>query len=151
MEVVVPAVEFNLDNTYSSPYMTAPFSPQSFFFSAPTSPTRASSFAAVPKRKDFHGRFDKKYETNNDDNGEDFDFEFEFSGQFERTSLPAEKLFDGGKIRLLKPPPGFSTIVSSPKPRAFRKKDVDPFETSIEKSRNQSSARSSSLSSSTSN
>ncbi|KAE8708373.1 hypothetical protein F3Y22_tig00110343pilonHSYRG00012 [Hibiscus syriacus] len=124
MEVVVPvpaaAVEFNLDNTYSSPYMTAPSSPQSFIFSAPTSPSRASSFAAVPfdweekpgvpKRKDFHGRIDKKDETNNDDDVEDFDFEFEFSGQFERTSLSAEQLFDGGKIRPLKPPPGFSAL-----------------------------------------
>ncbi|KAE8698633.1 Serine carboxypeptidase-like 26 [Hibiscus syriacus] len=162
MEVVVPvpaaAVEFNFDNTCSSPYMTAPSSPQSFgssfFFGAPTSPTRASSFAAVPfeweekpgvpKRKGFHARIHKKDETNDDDNGggddrcEDFDFEFELSGQFERTSLSAEQLFDGGKIRPLKPPPGFSefsSTVSSPKARAFRKNDVDPFETAIEKSR----------------
>ncbi|GMI88222.1 hypothetical protein like AT2G15760 [Hibiscus trionum] len=159
MEVVVPvaaaAVEFNFASTYSSPYTTAPSSPQrfdsSFFFSAPTSPTHATSFAAVPfeweekpgvpKRKGFHGRFDKEDETSNDGGGdqrEDSDFEFEFSGQLERTSLSAEELFDGGKIRPLKPPPGFSefsSTVSCPKSRAFRKDDFDPFETAIEKSR----------------
>ena len=50
MEVVVPvapAVDFNFDSNCSSPYITAPSSPQrfgNFFFSAPTSPTRVSSF-----------------------------------------------------------------------------------------------------------
>ncbi|KAK8568153.1 hypothetical protein V6N12_006714 [Hibiscus sabdariffa] len=111
MEVAVPAaaVEFNSDSTYSSPYTTAPSSPQrlgsSFFFSAPTGPT---SFAAVPfgweekpvipKRKGFHARIDKQDETSN----------------------------GGGE---------FSSTVSSPKSRAFRNKDLDPFETAIEKSR----------------
>ena len=104
MEVVVPvpAVDFNFDSTCSSPYMTAPSSPQrfgNFLFSAPTSPTRASSFyrelnglshatnssSAVPfeweekpgfpKRKGFGGRVDREDNSNNnddDDGCEDF-------------------------------------------------------------------------------
>ncbi|KAL4319967.1 hypothetical protein GQ457_18G016590 [Hibiscus cannabinus] len=116
MEVAVPAVDFNFHSACSSPYMTAPSSPQrfgtSFFFSAPTSPTRASSFAAavpfeweekpgIPKRN-FGGGFE--------------DFEFEFSGPLEsRTSLSAEELFDGGMVRPLN--------------------DFDPFETAMGKSR----------------
>ncbi|XVE49168.1 hypothetical protein DITRI_Ditri01bG0060600 [Diplodiscus trichospermus] len=176
MEVVVPvpAVDFNFDSACSSPYMTAPSSPQrfgNFFFSAPTSPTRASSFyrelndlsratnssssvpfqweekPGTPKRKGFDGRVDREGLGNNDvdDDGDGYeDFEFNFSGQLDRNSLSAEELFDGGKIRPLKPPPGyeqFSSTVSSPrsprspKSRAFRKKDFDPFEAAIEKSR----------------
>ncbi|XWS68001.1 hypothetical protein CRYUN_Cryun04dG0052600 [Craigia yunnanensis] len=166
--VPVPAVDFNFDSTCSSPYMTAPSSPQrfgNFCFSAPTSPTRASSFyrelnglshatnssyavpfeweekPGTPKRKGFDCRADREDNSNNDDGDGCEDFEFNFSGQLERTSLSAEELFDGGKIRPLKPPPGyeqFSSTVSSPrspKSRAFRKKDFDPFEAAIEKSR----------------
>ncbi|KAL4303821.1 hypothetical protein GQ457_10G021020 [Hibiscus cannabinus] len=149
MEVAVPvpaaAVEFNSDSTYSSPYTTAPSTPQrlgsSFFFSAPTSfaavPFEWEEKPGIPKRKGFHAIIHQQDETSNDQ-PEDSDFEFEFSGQLERTSLSAEELFDGGKIRPLKPPPGFSDFsgtVSSPKSRAFRKKEFDPFETAIEKSR----------------
>ncbi|XP_022762326.1 uncharacterized protein LOC111308276 [Durio zibethinus] len=174
MEVVVPvpAVDFNFDSTCSSPYMTAPSSPQrfgNFFLSAPTSPTCVSSFRrelidlshvtnsssavpfqweekpGTPKRTGFDGRVDRGHKSNDDDGDGDGDgcedFEFNFSGQLERTSLSAEELFDGGKIRPLKPPPGyeqFSSTVSSPrspKSRAFRHKDFDPFEAAIEKSR----------------
>ncbi|XWS39976.1 hypothetical protein CRYUN_Cryun18bG0100500 [Craigia yunnanensis] len=170
MEVVVPVpvVDFNFDSTCSSPYLTAPSSPQrfgNFFFSAPTSPTLASSFyrelndishvtnsssavpfeweekPGTPKRKGFDGRVDREDQNNSDDGDGCEDFEFNFSGQLERTSLSAEELFDGGKIRPLKPPPGyeqFSSTVSSPrspKSRAFRKNDFDPFEAAIEKSR----------------
>ena len=171
--VPLPAVDFNFDSTCSSPYMTAPSSPQrfgNFLFSAPTSPTRVSSFyrelnglshatnssSAVPfeweekpgfpKRKVFGGRVDREDKSNNDDDDGDGceNFEFNFSGQLERTSLSADELFDGGKIRPLKPPPGYEQFLStvssprsprSPKSRAFRKKDFDPFEAAIEKSR----------------
>lgn len=159
MEVLVPApvsLDFNFDSACSSPYMTAPSTPQrfgngsSFFFSASTSPTRASSSVAVPfeweekpgipKRNDFSGGNEKEDNTHGGGGGGGEgceDFEFDFSGQLERTSLSAEELFDGGKIRPLKPPPGFSEL-SSYSPRSFRKKDVDPFETAIEKSRRRS-------------
>ncbi|XP_022749171.1 uncharacterized protein LOC111298709 [Durio zibethinus] len=169
MEVVVPvpAVDFNVDSTCSSPYMTAPSSPQhsgNFFFSAPATPARASSLyrgindfshvtdsssavpreweekPGTPKREGFDGRVDGKDQSNTDDGHGCEDFEFNFSGQLERTSLSAEELFDGGKIRPLKPPPGyeqFSSTVSStrsPKPRAFWK-DFDPLEAVIENCR----------------
>ncbi|KAG6588649.1 hypothetical protein SDJN02_26035 [Cucurbita argyrosperma subsp. argyrosperma] len=130
MEVAVPVtpVDFNFDSACSSPYMTAPSSPQRFgtffFSSAPTSPSRAAAFYY-----DFH-EFGSGY---GDDGGgrsssaseipllweeipgivksggdgcssvADEDFEFDFSGQLERTSLSAEELFDCGKIRALKP------------------------------------------------
>ncbi|KAJ8763394.1 hypothetical protein K2173_002277 [Erythroxylum novogranatense] len=177
MEVVLPLapVDFNFDSsTCSSPYMTAPSSPQRFgnFFSAPTSPTRISAFyrelrcvsdhiatnisssaipfdweekPGTPKSR----RHESQEEGNNkskisteDDNHGGFvggDFEFNFSGHLERTSLSAEELFDGGKIRPLKPPPGYDSSVSSPRsprsPKLRAKKDVDPFQVAIEETR----------------
>ena len=130
MEVAVPVtpVDFNFDSACSSPYMTAPSSPQRFgtffFSSAPTSPSRAAAFYY-----DFHefgsgygddggGRSSSASEipllweeipgivkSGGDDCSSvaDEDFEFDFSGQLERTSLSAEELFDCGKIRALKP------------------------------------------------
>ncbi|GMJ00553.1 hypothetical protein like AT2G15760 [Hibiscus trionum] len=117
METVapLPAVDFNFDSTCSSPYMTAPSSPQrfaNFFFSAPTSPTHISSLYPT-------SQWDQRPKSNrHDDNGEDF--EFNFSGQLERASLSADELFDGGKIRPLKPQPCYqhlSSAVSSPQPK----------------------------------
>ena len=57
MVVAVPppppssSMDFNFDSNCSSPYITAPSSPQrfgNFFFSAPTSPTRRHSSASTP-------------------------------------------------------------------------------------------------------
>ncbi|XP_059463120.1 uncharacterized protein LOC132191974 [Corylus avellana] len=164
MEVVVPVpppppVDFNFDSTCSSPYMTAPSSPQrfgSFLFSAPTSPSRASAFyrelndlslhdmiprksaSSVPFNWEEKPGIPKSRPTSNGENNNDSDdgdgdgdgdgvgqdFEFNFSGQLERTSLSADELFDGGKIRPLKPPPrlqvgaganGSGSNVSSPR------------------------------------
>ncbi|EXC17370.1 hypothetical protein L484_027562 [Morus notabilis] len=176
--VPVPPHDFNFDSACSSPYMTAPSSPQrfgNFFSSAPTSPARISAFyrdfsvpfkweekPGVPKpttdiRDDYH---------NGHNNDDDDDFEFDFSGQLDRPSLSAaDELFDGGKIRPLKPPPrlqivtgagdpGSSNLASprSPKSRISqgkrmvqealtmsprRKKDfeIDPFTAAIEETR----------------
>ncbi|KAE8707239.1 Serine carboxypeptidase-like 26 [Hibiscus syriacus] len=119
MEMMVPvsSVDFNFDSACSSPYMTAPSSPQrfgNFFFSAPTSPTHVSS------------QLVEKPTTNDpDDDGENF--EFNFSGQLERASLSADELFDGGKIRPLKPQPCFqhlSSGVSSPKSKEQQQQRV---------------------------
>ncbi|XP_038886997.1 uncharacterized protein LOC120077163 [Benincasa hispida] len=129
MEVAVPVapVDFNFDSACSSPYMTAPSSPQRFgnffFSSAPTSPSHAAAFYY-----DFN-EFDSSYGDGRSSSASeipflwedlpgiaksggdgcssvaDEDFEFDFSGQLERTSLSAEELFDCGKIRALKPPP----------------------------------------------
>ncbi|KAG2703567.1 hypothetical protein I3760_06G144500 [Carya illinoinensis] len=132
MEVVVPLppADFNFDSGCSSPYMTAPSSPQrfgNFFFSAPTSPSRASAFygdlnnlslqdmiarnsaSSVPLNSEERPGILKSKATDNGEinNGNDGgeDFEFNFSGQLERTSLSADELFDGGKIKPLKPLP----------------------------------------------
>ncbi|KAK8622287.1 hypothetical protein V6N13_117210 [Hibiscus sabdariffa] len=125
VEVVAPlhTAEFNFDSSCSSPYITAPSSPQRsganlLLFTAPTSPSHDSYGAlefnvagsssevpfdwepkqSTPKRKGFDGR-----DQSNDD--DDDDFEFNFSGQLEIPSLSADELFDGGKIKPLKPPP----------------------------------------------
>ncbi|XP_030523198.1 uncharacterized protein LOC115735900 [Rhodamnia argentea] len=126
--IPLPNPELNFDSTCSSPFMTAPSSPQRFgslYFSAPTSPTRASAFLrelrnsrrslssipfaweekpGVPKRRgsDQSGGGGGG---GGDDDDDDYDFEFNFSGQLDRASASADELFYGGKIRPLKPPP----------------------------------------------
>lgn len=81
------SMEFNFDSSCSSPYITAPSSPQrfgNFFFSAPASPTRRhSSASALTTTED--------------------EFEFDFGSHVQRPSLSADELFLGGKIRPLKP------------------------------------------------
>lgn len=90
-----PAVDFNVDSGCTTPYMSAPSSPPrvaTLFYSAPASPTRISSL----------------YDEINFDPIQDDDFAFDFSGQLERISFSAaDELFDGGKIKPLKPPPRF--------------------------------------------
>ncbi|KAF8377512.1 hypothetical protein HHK36_030894 [Tetracentron sinense] len=166
--VPVPATGFNFDSTCSSPYISAPSSPKriaDFYFSAPTSPTRASEIyrdfndlsishtSAIPFAWEEKPGKPKSIESR--DNEEDF--AFDFSGKLERDSLSAEELFDGGKIRPLKPPPRLhlggdldesaprKSSVSSPRSpisqgkKMFRdafsqrhRKDFDPFEAAIE-------------------
>ncbi|KAF5444034.1 hypothetical protein F2P56_036541 [Juglans regia] len=189
MEVVVPLppADFNFDSGCSSPYMTAPSSPQrfgNFFFSAPTSPSRASAFygdlnsislqdmvprnsaSSVPFNSEERPGILKSKATDNgeinsgNDGGEDF--EFNFSGQLERTSLSADELFVGGKIKPLKPLPArlqvggtelndsVSNVLSPRSPRSrisqgkrmvqeakspSQKKDFDPFAAATEEPR----------------
>lgn len=158
-------MDFNFDSTCSSPYMTAPSSPQRFgniYFSAPASPTRISAMcrefddaspatnsgSATPfdweeekpgtGKDEDHGEGDE-YGRNKEEEGEEF--EFNFSGQLERAYLSAaDELFDGGKIRLLKPPPGYDSSASnlssprsprSPGTRFSRRKDFDLFQAAI--------------------
>ncbi|XVE94835.1 hypothetical protein REPUB_Repub02eG0044100 [Reevesia pubescens] len=185
MEVVIPTspniMDFDFSSARSSPRSTAPSTPRRFgecFFSAPTSPTRMSEiyrefdrFSMMNDRKSSKRSssvaipfdWEEKPGTpkspraiTNDEEGDDF--AFDFSEALEKTSLSAEELFDGGKIKPLKPPPGLqvdehnqkSPLLSSPRsPRspfsqgkkiiseAFsprKKKDRDPFATSIESS-----------------
>ncbi|KAL7002785.1 hypothetical protein U1Q18_003942 [Sarracenia purpurea var. burkii] len=176
IEVIMPspAVDFNFDSACTSPYVSAPSSPHrfgNFFFSAPTSPTgagasspflefntysdgdAATSSGSVPSKIPFS--WEEKPgipKTKNTD--VDSDFEFDFSGQLERTSLSADELFDGGKIKPLKPPPRLQFtergLADSPKsPRSpiktnifkealsprHKKNDFDPFEAAIEQTR----------------
>ncbi|KAM3320606.1 hypothetical protein P3S67_007808 [Capsicum chacoense] len=83
--------DFNFDSACTSPYISAPSSPQyfgtTFFFSTPTSPIRISTL----------------YQETNDDVVYDDtnDYAFEFSGhEMEKSSITAaDELFDGGKIK----------------------------------------------------
>ncbi|CAI9104371.1 OLC1v1003028C1 [Oldenlandia corymbosa var. corymbosa] len=183
-----PAVDFNFDSNCTSPYISAPSSPQrfgTFFYSAPTSPTRVSSF--YREFNDFPEEPNHSLPASNDEQlsssvpfdweekpgtpksqesrllrDEDKDFAFDFSGHLDVGSLcAADELFDGGKIKPLKPPPRLqfdgnpgadnSFSPRSPKspkkklkealsPRHYRKKDIDPFEAALEQSRKQSAS-----------
>ncbi|XP_057422139.1 uncharacterized protein LOC130715979 [Lotus japonicus] len=160
VEVAMPMVvgDFNFDSNCSSPYITAPSSPQrlgNLFFSAPTSPTRGSPFfhqsipssssvssvspvSSVPFNWEQKPVVPNKPDSNNDGD----EFEFNFNGSLERASLSAaDELFSGGKIRPLKPPPRiqFSDGPTSPatqspgkKALSHQKRDSDPFESAIE-------------------
>ncbi|KAI3789344.1 hypothetical protein L2E82_02137 [Cichorium intybus] len=122
-----PAIDFSYDSTSTSPYATAPSSPQS------TIPFTWEEKPGIRKQ-------------NNEDNCEedvenDSDFAF---GHLERHSISAaDELFDGGKIKPLKPPPRLHFSNDSPRspkspkspklrfkealsPRS-KKKDFDPF------------------------
>ncbi|MCI09683.1 hypothetical protein A2U01_0030770, partial [Trifolium medium] len=126
----------------SSPYITAPSSPQrfanNFFFSAPTSPSRVSPiFPAQSSDPEPNHSHNNNYSFGNDD-----DFEFDFSGNLQRDSLSAaDELFHGGKIRPLKPPQRFHSGDIPISPRTQKKKtgndhdperDLDQFEAAIE-------------------
>lgn len=103
--MVVP-VDFNFDSSNcSSPFITAPSSPQrfatnsNFFFTAPSSPNA---------------------------NHNHHDFEFNFTGHLDRPLLSADELFLAGKIRPLKPAPPTPPLRSpSPVTSPRRKKDFD--------------------------
>ncbi|CAI9770014.1 unnamed protein product [Fraxinus pennsylvanica] len=173
VEVVIPSVstDFNFDSACTSPYISAPSSPQrfgTFFYSAPTSPDRAAAFynefnrsspSAVPFNWEEKPGISKTQGTNSSyctsegyDDQRGADFSFDFSGQLERVSLSADELFDGGKIKPLKPPPRLqSKPLDSPKSHrspkkmikeAFsprhRKNEFDPFAAAIEQTRKKS-------------
>ncbi|XP_049403092.1 uncharacterized protein LOC125866786 [Solanum stenotomum] len=89
--------DFNFDSTCTSPFISAPSSPQhfgtTFFFSAPTSPTRISAL---------YGDTNVTHDNDNDNDDDTNDFAFEFSGHeiMEKSTIAADELFDGGKIKL---------------------------------------------------
>lgn len=156
--------------------LTAPSSPRQFsgcFLSAPTSPRRITEFYREFEEattRNFSDRLTVPFDWEEtpgtprkiiNDEEEDIvdDFAFEIGEKLETTSLFAEELFDGGKIKPLKPPPYLQLdhhhqpqILSPRSPRspiahgkniirkAFspRKKlvDVDPFEVAMDKARN---------------
>ncbi|XP_028791338.1 uncharacterized protein LOC114758120 [Neltuma alba] len=102
MELLVssPARDFDFDfngGRTTSPYLSLPSSPNRFgdcYLSAPASPSRFYEFvsefeyvSATPKHDD-----------------DDYSFAFDVSRESEKSSLSAEDLFDGGKIKALKPP-----------------------------------------------
>ncbi|XP_021910990.1 uncharacterized protein LOC110824781 [Carica papaya] len=172
MEVMVLAQEkMELDfNTPRSPsYLTAPPTPRGYgdcFFSAPTSPTRLSEFYRhfdnfsmideTDKNSYVSVPFDWEDKPGTPKSPKEDDFAFDISGELQKASLSAEELFDGGKIRPLKPPPRLqidmpTPLIPSPitSPRsplsqgrkmireAFsprKKKDIDPFAAAVENS-----------------
>ncbi|XP_055801712.1 uncharacterized protein LOC129870862 [Solanum dulcamara] len=108
--------DFNFNSTCTSPYISAPSSPQHFgtmfFYSAPTSPTRISAL---------NGETNVSHDEYDDTN----EFAFEFRGHeiMEKTTIAADELFDGGKIKL-KP------VVSFDESSKFKQKKKD-IETTI--------------------
>ncbi|KAK8623374.1 hypothetical protein V6N13_118260 [Hibiscus sabdariffa] len=180
MEIMKPSSP-NLGFGFSS----APSSPRRFgecFFSAPTSPSRMSEFyrefdrlsmeddrqttetstrnssLAVPFDWEDKTGTPKPLRTTKIDDAEEEDFAFDFHQPSEKTrQLSAEELFDGGKIKPLKPPPSLqfadeddqkTPFLSSPRSpktpfsqgkkilQAFSpRKKKDPSETAIERTR----------------
>lgn len=130
MEVIIPGqntMDFDFKNPKSSPRFAAPATPMhigEYYFSAPASPRQISQF---------YREFDEFLIKNSRDEGRrnsvsssvpfdweekpgtpksikmknkyEDDFAFDVSQEMDTASLSAEELFDGGKIRPLKPPP----------------------------------------------
>lgn len=147
MEVIIPHSDFDCQSSRFPPYLSAPSSPGRFndcFLSAPASPARFSElylefekFSMSPGGRDEadsaassvpFGREDKpgtpkspKSNINDPcDDDDELDFAFSVSKGPEIASLSAEELFDGGKIKPLKPPPRllageFRSPISSPR------------------------------------
>nr|XP_043625248.1 putative uncharacterized protein DDB_G0290989 [Erigeron canadensis] len=146
MEVQVlspsPAVDFNYDSTSTSPYATAPSSPQSSI------PFTWEEKPGIPKQDN-----NNNYNYLADEDESSVDTEFAF-GYLERHSISAaDELFDGGKIKPLKPPPRlhFSNTNNdspvSPKSPKLRfkelslsprnkKNDFDPFSEALKQTQN---------------
>lgn len=142
--------DFNFDSTSTSPFISAPSSPQrfgTFFFSAPTSPARVSSFYAEfnnfcsnPAEADHDSSLSsavpfnweekpgipkaREFLTSPSNDYEDIDdFAFDFSGPLQMSSISAaDELFDGGKIKIkpLKPPPGLAATSETLSPKSPR-------------------------------
>ena len=118
MEVVIPTMDFDFNSARASPCSTTPSTPKRFgeyYFSAPTSPTQlseiyrdfddffvANSSSSIPF--DWEEKPGTPKSPKSNAKFED-DFAFDFSEEWEKSTIPAEELFDGGKIRPLKPPP----------------------------------------------
>lgn len=119
MELAIPASNMDFDFNHSrpsSPSMSTPSTPKRFgncFFSAPTSPTRTSElyrdyneFSMMNDRRESRGSAPSSKSSEKSDTREgDDNFAFDVSEQLERTSVSADELFDGGKLRPFKPPP----------------------------------------------
>ncbi|XP_042961200.1 uncharacterized protein LOC122295972 [Carya illinoinensis] len=164
MEIVIPptTMDFEFNNSNSRPsslYMSAPSTPKrfgEFYFSAPTSPSRGVSEFY---RDEFPMRNESRAGGTRDEAAAEF--AFDFCEELERSSLPADELFDGGKIRPFKPPsrlqigrkaeayttPSSPLLLSPKSPRSQgkktflgvfsprRKKDSDTFAMEVENTR----------------
>ncbi|XP_010548029.1 PREDICTED: uncharacterized protein LOC104819587 isoform X2 [Tarenaya hassleriana] len=125
-----------IDSTTSSPYITAPSSPTRFgitSFTSPPSPSNSSSFRSS------NAPFDESSRKRSSASDFSEDFEFDFSGQLEKGSFSAaDELFHGGKIRPLRPPPGYehehASEISSPRSKDLKKDGFDLFQKEVESS-----------------
>ncbi|XP_023007514.1 uncharacterized protein LOC111499980 isoform X2 [Cucurbita maxima] len=138
MEVVVrvpPAADiFNIGGSpCSSHYLSAPTSPSHAFnfFSFDDDDVPIGSPSAVPFGWEEKPGIPKSPKSS----GTDQDFEFDFTSQsFSKASLSADELFDGGKIKPLKLPPGFQSKMWSPRPPRKAESSIDdPFEAALMK------------------
>ncbi|XP_027916204.1 uncharacterized protein LOC114175635 [Vigna unguiculata] len=133
VEVVVP-VDFNFDSNCSSPFITAPSSPQrfgnnaNFFFSAPTSPTRPTPFFFHDSHSSSVPFLREQQQQQPQPNANHDDFEFNFTGHVDRPSLSADELFHAGKIRPLTPPLPSPSPVTSPGKNKNREEEEEEEE-----------------------
>ncbi|XP_059636576.1 uncharacterized protein LOC132278727 [Cornus florida] len=140
MEVLIPAqaIDFDFNSARSSPFLSAPSTPKRFgryYFSTPTSPTQHSrilydfdEFSTFNNNNNkspvrSSSMFSTKYED---------EFAFHVTSESDETSIPAEELFDGGKIRALKPQK--SPVRSSARSQGREKKDESTRERGRERS-----------------
>lgn len=135
MEVVIPtqsSMDFDFSSAVTSPNASAPSTPRRFgdyFLSAPTSPARMSEF--YREFEEFSISVDDVYgdgsssATKEAVQDHEAEFAFAFSLDLERTSLSADELFDGGKIKPLKPPQMGGAGVAAAKSSASPKQKVD--------------------------
>ncbi|KAF5444996.1 hypothetical protein F2P56_034081 [Juglans regia] len=95
MEVLIPASTMDFNNP------TTPKRFGDYYFSAPSSPSR------IPGLYRDCNEYDRRESSEASairEEEEGDGFAFDFSEELERSSLSADELFDGGKIRPLKPP-----------------------------------------------
>ncbi|EPS61336.1 hypothetical protein M569_13463 [Genlisea aurea] len=169
--MVAPVPEFDISSAPTSPRRCS--GGVNFSYSAPTSPTRAAEIyralvtgggdvpAAVPFgweekpgiAKGQASAASSVYGDAEEEELEDVDFAFDY---LETKSLTADELFDGGKIKPLKPPPRlqydeFAKPIEYPKspagiirgafsPRSRRVNDFDPFEAALKKQQTRSAS-----------
>ncbi|KAJ4831614.1 hypothetical protein Tsubulata_014833 [Turnera subulata] len=137
VEVAVPAtpgMDFDFNEARPMPFLSAPTTPRRFgdyTLSAPSSPSHIRNFYSYFDSQEPDGiPFDWEEKPGTPKSpkakaGEEDDFAFDFSVELEKASLTADQLFDGGKIRPLKPPPRLqmddrSPLLSPRSPRSPR-------------------------------
>ncbi|EEF52456.1 uncharacterized protein LOC8260868 [Ricinus communis] len=113
LEVAIPApgMDFDFNDARPMPFLSAPSTPKRFgdySLSVPSSPSRMAEFYRSFDDFDENTTFtweQRPATPKSPAAGGGDDFAFDFRSELEENSLSAEELFDGGKIKPLKPPP----------------------------------------------